>query len=199
MATHRGNRGVHQGRRHLRSPQGRPGERGRWNPLALGEPGAREAVDVLFVDEAGQLSLANVVAVSTRARASSCSAIPSSSNSRSRGATPRERVSRCSSMSWGASDDAVRPGHLPRRDLALGAGRLCFTSEVFYEGRLQPASGCERQRLSGTAPFEGSGLWVVPIEHEATATARPRKSKWSTGWSPPSFAQALRGGAPRAS
>jgi len=41
-----------------------------------------------------------------------------------------------------------------------------FTSEMFYEGRLESAAGCERQRLSGTAPFEGSGLWVVPVAHE---------------------------------
>ena len=42
-----------------------------------------DAVDVLFVDEAGQISLANVVAIAARdRRASSCSATRSSSTSR---------------------------------------------------------------------------------------------------------------------
>ena len=43
---------------------------------------------------------------------------------------------------------------------------LCaFTSEVFYEGRLRPYAGLERQRLVGPAPFDGAGLWFHPVEH----------------------------------
>ena len=41
----------------------------------------REAVDVLIVDEAGQMSLANVLAVLERPRTSSCSAILNNSSS----------------------------------------------------------------------------------------------------------------------
>lgn len=32
--------------------------------------------------------------------------------------------------------------------------------------RLEAESGCAQQRLAGTAPFEGSGLWAVSVEHE---------------------------------
>jgi superfamily I DNA and/or RNA helicase len=47
------------------------------------------------------------------------------------------------------------------------APSICtFTSEVFYEGRLHPHTGCERQMLVGTPPFEVAGLWVVPVEHD---------------------------------
>ena len=47
------------------------------------------------------------------------------------------------------------------------APSICkFTSEVFYEGRLSAHAGLERQVLVGTAPFEGAGLWVDPVQHE---------------------------------
>jgi len=40
-----------------------------------------------------------------------------------------------------------------------------FTSTAFYEGRLSPIAGLERQRISGPAIFDGSGLRFVPVKH----------------------------------
>jgi uncharacterized protein len=37
---------------------------------------------------------------------------------------------------------------------------------VFYEGRLHPHAGLERQALVGAPPFEGAGLWAVHVVHE---------------------------------
>ena len=37
---------------------------------------------------------------------------------------------------------------------------------MFYEGRLQLAPGLEKQVLAGAPPFEGAGLWVVPVAHD---------------------------------
>jgi uncharacterized protein len=48
----------------------------------------------------------------------------------------------------------------------LAPGVCAFTSEVFYEGRLQSRPGLERQVLVGTAPIEGAGLWVARVAHE---------------------------------
>jgi uncharacterized protein len=43
---------------------------------------------------------------------------------------------------------------------------LCkFTSEVFYESRLVPHTGLERQRIDADNPLVGAGLWVIPVEH----------------------------------
>ena len=50
-----------------------------------------------------------------------------------------------------------------------------FTSEVFYEGRLHARSGLERQVLTGVAPFDGSGLWVVPVSHEGNQNSSPEE------------------------
>jgi uncharacterized protein len=41
-----------------------------------------------------------------------------------------------------------------------------FTSELFYENRLNPHAGLERQKLAGPTRFAGSGLWFVPAFHE---------------------------------
>jgi hypothetical protein len=41
-----------------------------------------------------------------------------------------------------------------------------FTSEVFYEGRLYPRAGLDKQSLTGAPPFEGTGLWTVHVAHE---------------------------------
>ena len=56
------------------------------------------------------------------------------------------------------------------------APQVCqFTSEVFYEGRLQSRAGLEEQRLQGTAPFEGAGLWLVPVTHQGNQNCSPEE------------------------
>ena len=41
-----------------------------------------------------------------------------------------------------------------------------FTSEVFYEGRLTSLSGLEKQLVSGNTPFDGAGLFYIPVDHK---------------------------------
>jgi uncharacterized protein len=46
-----------------------------------------------------------------------------------------------------------------------------LTSELFYERRLRPHAGLERQSLVGETAFPGSGLWYVPVVHDANQSA----------------------------
>ena len=56
------------------------------------------------------------------------------------------------------------------------APRICnFTSELFYERRLLPKPGLEHQRLLSAGEFDGSGLWVVPVEHEGNRNSSPEE------------------------
>jgi uncharacterized protein len=48
-----------------------------------------------------------------------------------------------------------------------------FTSEIFYEGKLESLVGLEKQVLNGGTPFDGAGLFYVPVEH----TGNQNKSK----------------------
>jgi uncharacterized protein len=136
-------------------------------PWLWASPDARDTVDVLFVDEAGQLSLANVVAVSHAAKSLVLLGDPQQLEQPQQGSHPEGTG--VSVLEHVLGDHPTMPsdrGIFLAETWRLAPAVCSFTSEMFYEGRLQPAAGCEHQRLLGTAPFEGSGLWVVPVAHE---------------------------------
>ncbi|HEX2672590.1 MAG TPA: TM0106 family RecB-like putative nuclease [Polyangiaceae bacterium] len=124
------------------------------------------SVDVLVVDEAGQMSLANVLAVSSAAESLVLFGDPAQLDQPQKGSHPP-----------GADASALE--HLLGDALTMPADRgvflpetrrlspaICdFTSRVFYDGRLQPIPGLEQQRIEGPAPFCGSGLSFVPVVH----------------------------------
>jgi uncharacterized protein len=54
---------------------------------------------------------------------------------------------------------------------------LCrYTSEAFYEGRLDPQAGNERQALVGVAPLTGTGTRYIPIEHTRNQNDSPEEA-----------------------
>ena len=125
-----------------------------------------EAVDVLFVDEAGQMSLANVLAVAPAAR-----------NLVLLGDPQQLEQPLCSTHPEGSNVSALEH-HLakgktiqPEKGLFLAHTwrlhpEICrFTSELFYEGRLQSASGLERQRIVGLTSLCENGLCFIPVNH----------------------------------
>jgi uncharacterized protein len=128
-------------------------------------------VDVLFVDEAGQMPLANVLAVAQAAGSIVLLGDPQQLEQPKKGSHPD-----------GVNASAFQ--HMLGEHLTIPADRgiflpvtwrlspsICmFTSEQFYEGRLTCKPGLERQRLAG-GPFSGSGLWVVEVEHDGNRNA----------------------------
>jgi uncharacterized protein len=128
---------------------------------------ALDAVDVLFVDEAGQLSLAGVVAVSHAGKSLALLGDPQQLEQPQKGSHPEGTG--VSVLEHVLGDHHTMPsdrGIFLAETWRLAPAVCSFTSEMFYEGRLEPETGCVQQRLLGTAPFEGSGLWVVSVEHE---------------------------------
>ena len=134
-------------------------------------PAMAGSVDVLLVDEAGQLSLANTVAVvARRPRRSSCSATRSSSTSRSRAAT-RPAPSGARSPTCSRTPGGVRR-RCRRTAASSSSGRGGSTRrsaptrrEVFYASALRPIEGLERQALGRRAPLDGTGIRWLPVEH----------------------------------
>ena len=124
-----------------------------------------EAVDLLFIDEAGQLSLANAVAVSQAANSVVMLGDPCQLEQPQQGIHPEGTDA--SALEHLLQGHTTMPGD---RGLFLGetwrlAPAICsFTSELFYEVRLHPHAGLNRQVLSGTSPFAGSGLWYLSVE-----------------------------------
>ncbi len=130
-------------------------------------PEAAGAVDVLFVDEAGQMSLANALAVSAAARSLVLLGDPQQLEQPQRGSHPDGvGVSALEHVLGGASTMPPERGLFLPTTWRLHPSICAFTSEVFYEGKLDAKPGLERQRLTGTGDFDGAGLWWVPVAHD---------------------------------
>ena len=124
------------------------------------------AVDVLFVDEAGQVSLANVVAVGPAGGSLVLLGDPQQLDQPIQGSHPPGAAR--SALAHLLRDEPTMPSHL---GLFLdGTWRLhpkiCeFTSQAFYEGRLTAYPDRDRQVVTAPAPMSGAGLRWIPVEH----------------------------------
>src|SRR5664280_2037278 len=139
-------------------------------------------LDTLVVDEAGQLSLANAVAVSPAARNLVLLGDPQQLDQPLQGAHPP-----------GAEASAL--GHVLGKDSTMPADRglfleqtrrlhpdLCrFTSEAFYEGRLESAAGLEVQDLEAPGRISGTGVRFVPAAHGGNASESPEEAELVAG------------------
>jgi len=129
-------------------------------------------VDVLFVDEAGQMSLANTLACTVAADALVLLGDPQQLEQPSKGVHP-DGVG-LSALQHMLGEHKTMP---PERGEFLSVTRrlapdICgFTSECFYEGRLTPLPGLERQVLRGGSRFTGAGLRVVSVAHDGNRNA----------------------------
>jgi predicted RecB family nuclease len=129
-------------------------------------PGFAEAVDVLVVDEAGQLSLANVLAISHAAKSLVLLGDPQQLAQPVKGQHPDGAGA--SALEHLLAGQATIP---PDRGLLLDttwrmhSAVAAFVSRRFYDGRLQVEPGCERQRVDSASLLGGTGLRFVPVEH----------------------------------
>ena len=136
-----------------------------------------ESVDVLFIDEAGQMSLADALAASLAATNLVLLGDPQQLNQPLQGVHPpgAER----SALAHVLHGEQVMPDHL---GLFLdGSWRLhpkisTYTSEVFYEGRLHSHPGRERLDLEGAPPLSGTGIRFVPVLHSGQSSESPEEA-----------------------
>ncbi len=129
-------------------------------------------VDVLFVDEAGQMSLANTLAVSQAARRLVLLGDPQQLEQPQKGSHPDGvGVSALDHVLGGHRTMPVDRGLFLPITWRLAPSICHFTSEVFYEDKLEPLTGLEHQRLVGAGPFDGAGLFVVDVAHDGCRNA----------------------------
>jgi uncharacterized protein len=135
------------------------------------------SLDVLVVDEAGQMALANVVAVSPAARSLILLGDPQQLDQPLKGAHP-PGAERSALAHLLGGETTMRPAHGLFLDHTwrLHPDLCRFTSEVFYEGRLDPQAGNERQDLAGIAPLTGTGTRFIPVEHAGNDTDSPEEA-----------------------
>lgn len=134
------------------------------------------ALDVLVVDEAGQLSLANVLAVGTAARSMVLLGDPNQLAQPSRAAHPPG--AEASALEHVLGEHASLP---PERGLFLARTRrlhpeLCrFVSDAFYDGRLEADAECALQRLGGDDALAGAGIRSLLVPHHGNRTTSPEE------------------------
>ena len=143
---------------------------------------AHGVLDVLVVDEAAQMSLANVVAVAQSARTVILLGDPQQLDQPTQGTHP-DGVG-VSSLEHVLGDHHTIPpdcGLFLEQTWRLHPEICAFNSELFYDGKLLSREGCERQAIRSGGPVTGFGLRYLPVPHtgnqsssieEADAVAR---------------------------
>jgi len=130
-----------------------------------------EHVDVLFVDEAGQFSLANTIAVAPAGRSLVLLGDPQQLDQPLQGSHPpgAER----SALGHVLGDRAVigeTQGLFLTNTWRLHPSITAYTSEVFYARKLASEAGNAQQQLDGTPPIDETGLRWLTVEHAGDAT-----------------------------
>ncbi len=131
-----------------------------------------ESLEVLVIDEAGQLSLANAVAVSPAARSLILLGDPQQLDQPLKGShPPGADRSALAHLLDGASTMPPEQGLFLDQTWRLHPDLCRYTSEVFYEDRLEPRAGTELQALDGVAPLIGTGVRFIPVQHTGNDTS----------------------------
>ena len=134
------------------------------------------SVDVLFVDEAGQMSLANVLAISQAATSSVLLGDPQQLDQPQKGIhPPGAEGSAFDHLLQGRATITADQGLFLTETQRLHPDICSFTSELFYDGRLVPRAENQRQRLNTTGPLDGTGLRFVPVAHSGRQSESPEE------------------------
>ncbi len=139
---------------------------------------AVETLDYLFIDEAGQLSLAHALAASSAARNLILLGDPQQLEQPQKAAHPEgAEIAALAHLLGGRATIPDDLGLFLDRTWRLHPKICAFTSELYYDRRLESEKGLDRQEILGNTPFAGNGLSHVPCAHSATRAAHPRRSR----------------------
>lgn len=144
-------------------------------PWLFARPAFDEALDVLFVDEAGQVSLANAVAVATSAHRVILLGDPQQLAQPSNGDhPPGAGASALEHLLAGSETMPPERGIFLERSYRMHPAICEYVSTQFYDSRLMPSDGCDVQAVSGItgagSALGGSGLRFVPVMHTGNRT-----------------------------
>ena len=136
------------------------------------------SVDILFIDEAGQMSLADAVAASLCARNIVLLGDPQQLDQPLQGTHPpgAER-SVLAHILDGAQVMLEQLGLFLDGSWRLHPGISAYTSEVFYEGKLHSHPGRESLDLVGAAPLSGTGIRFLPVHHSGQTSESPEEAE----------------------
>lgn len=140
-------------------------------------PGAKDKVDVLFIDEAAQMALANVLAVSQAATSLVLLGDPQQLNQPIQGSHPEGTD--VSALHHVLGDAPTLPndrGLFLPETWRLHPDICAFTSEVFYASRLHPRSGLEVQNVTSVGRVHGAGLRFLAVPSHGNQSSSPEEA-----------------------
>lgn len=138
---------------------------------------AVQKLDYLFVDEAGQMSLAQVLAFARAARNLVLLGDPQQLEQPHKGTHPDGADVAALTHLIGtdratlASDQGLFLGETWRLHPSICA----FTSELYYDGKLTTVAGCDRQRIDDTGIVDGAGMFLLEVEHTGNQASSPEE------------------------
>ncbi len=139
-------------------------------------PEMANSVDVLFVDEAGQMNLANVLAISQAATSIVLLGDPQQLDQPQQGLhPPGAEVSALSHLLNGRATIGDGQGIFLAETRRLHPDICAFTSEAFYDGRLLARPENANQRLNGVGLLDGTGLRFLPVQHSSNQSESPEE------------------------
>ena len=139
-------------------------------------PEMANSVDVLFLDEAGQISLANTLAVSQAATSIVLLGDPQQLDQPQRGIhPPGAEVSALGHLLSGQATISSNQGLFLSETRRLHPDVCSFISQVFYDGRLLPRPENASQRLNCDTLLDGTGLRFSPVEHTGNQNESPEE------------------------
>jgi predicted RecB family nuclease len=134
------------------------------------------SVDVLFVDEAGQVSLAYALAASQGANSLVLLGDPQQLDQPVKGIhPPGTDISALSHLLNGQATIGTEQGLFLDETWRLHPDVCDFTSEVFYEGRLNTRAENQNQRINAEGPLDGTGLRFAPTTHSGNQNESPEE------------------------
>lgn len=127
---------------------------------------AADALDVLFVDEAAQMSVANVLAVSQSSKAVILLGDPQQLDQPTQGSHPDGTD--VSALEHILGDEhTISPEHglFLETTWRLHPEICAFNSELFYDAKLNAKPDCAQQTITADGPTSGSGLRFLSVPH----------------------------------
>lgn len=141
-------------------------------------PEAAQAVDVLFVDEAAQMALANVLAVSQAATSVVLLGDPQQLDQPVQGSHPDgTEVSALHHILGNEPTMPADKGLFMAETWRLHPDICAYTSELFYKDRLRPRPGLENQAIVSSGRVNGSGLRYVAVPTEGNQSTSPEEAE----------------------
>ena len=139
---------------------------------------AFQKVDVLFVDEAAQMSLANVLAISQAANTVVLIGDPQQLDQPMKGSHPDGTdISALDHILEEQKTISPDKGLFLKETWRLHPEICEYTSGIFYDDKLRSKVGLEIQIVNSEGLIDGSGLRYLPVEHTGNRNSSPEEAE----------------------